>query len=227
MIGIIKFLIDMIYPPRCVVCQEIIMPGNYLCDACIKHNSKNTGIYVKNINNSKSIITGYITCAFAVYDYKFVKKSIKSFKFDGYKFYGEGFSKIMFETAQKNFPNIFSDSDIIIPVPIHKKRFKKRGFNQSVIMGRGIARLAGIEFSEKALIRKTNTIPQSGLSIEERLKNIKNAFEIGNCDIKGKNILLIDDIFTTGATLNECAKVLKENGAKEILCYTFSATILS
>lgn len=121
-----------------------------------------------------------------------------------------------FNKYQKNYLNL-NFYDIIIPVPISKKRFKKRGYNQSFLIAKEIAKNFTIKLEEDVLIKTQNNIAQSTLNKKEREQNVKNAYKIINMEkIKNKNILLIDDIFTTGATVNECSKILKLGQAKKV-----------
>jgi len=115
--------------------------------------------------------------------------------------------------------------DLIVPVPLHIKRFRKRGFNQAYLLIRewfSYADAFNIELSyskieRNALIKNKQTKPQTGLDRKQRRANIKNAFSIGNASkISGESILLIDDVYTTGATADECAKVLIKEGAKSV-----------
>lgn len=118
----------------------------------------------------------------------------------------------------KKYVELFGSYDIIGPVPIHKKRMVERGYNQSELIAREIAKNIDNLRYEKILRKTKNNKRQSELKKEDRLENVKNVYEIQNKQIiQGKRIILFDDIYTTGSTLNECSKVLKENGAKEIL----------
>lgn len=108
-------------------------------------------------------------------------------------------------------------SEIIIPVPLHRRRLRERRFNQSALLAEALAkRTKHLTYIPDAMQRVRNTPPQKGLTAKERSKNVLGAFDVGDCfetQCTGKNILLIDDVFTTGATLNECARVLKKSGA--------------
>ena len=104
------------------------------------------------------------------------------------------------------------DPDIIIPVPIHKNRLKLRGFNQSLEISRKLSRLIGVPIERNILVRTKDTVSQVGLKKSEREKNVKNVFCVIG-DIKGINIVLVDDVYTSGATASECSKVLKAAGA--------------
>ena len=119
---------------------------------------------------------------------------------------------------QAKLPDIFLEfkKSLIIPVPLHKKRLNWRGFNQSRAIANIIADKLNLEIDNKNLIRKINTRPQVKFKEAERKKNIQNSFFWQGNNLRQKNIIIFDDIATTGATLNECAKVLKNAGAKEI-----------
>lgn len=109
--------------------------------------------------------------------------------------------------------------DIIIPVPLHFSRLFEREFNQSIWLGAKIAKLTKVKFDRTSLIRIRKTKSQGTQSAKGRHRNIKNAFSC-NRRLDGKRILLIDDVFTTGSTVNECARILKKNGAKSVIVLT-------
>ena len=111
----------------------------------------------------------------------------------------------------------FSTSDFIIPVPLHRVRMLERGYNQSLLIGREVSEVYNIPLSENILFRTKNNRSQTGLSKEERIKNVRGIFRVKeDVDLTGKKLLLVDDILTTGATINECVKTLKKNGAKKV-----------
>ena len=113
--------------------------------------------------------------------------------------------------------------EMIIPVPLHPQRLRKRGFNQAVLLAKDLARKTGRDLSVRTLKRIRNTVPQVELAFEERQKNVRGAFAVKNKSaITDKKILLIDDVFTTGATVNECARVLKKAGAGEVFVLTLA-----
>ena len=112
---------------------------------------------------------------------------------------------------------------MIIPIPIHSNRRKKRGYNQCEELAKVISKKLNIPMNASVLIRKKETKPQSGLSFTQRKNNMKDAFELKNTfDIYHKNMLLIDDIYTTGATINSCSKLLKKKNANEVYFLTLS-----
>ena len=120
--------------------------------------------------------------------------------------------------------NFINKYDVIISVPIHNKRMKTRGYNQSKLIAKEIAINCGKEYYDNVIIKSKNIAPQSTLDMLERVKNIKEAFSIGKNSekISGKNVALFDDIFTTGSTVNECAKILKGIGANNVGVFTLA-----
>jgi ComF family protein len=104
---------------------------------------------------------------------------------------------------------------VVVPVPLHNKRMRERGFNQAELVGQQVGKLAGLKL-EKLLIKVKETEQQVGKNRKERLENLKNAFKISNYSNLPKNVLLVDDVWTTGTTLSECAKVLKQAGVKKV-----------
>lgn len=127
-------------------------------------------------------------------------------------------------TMHKDF---FNEIDLIIPTPIHWKTKFLRGFDQSILIAEELSQLIKIKLEKNVLIKRKQTKKQSIQSYKDRFINIKDSFLIKNNDIiKNKNILLIDDIITTGATSNECAKLLKKNGAKVVKLFTLFTTVL-
>lgn len=124
--------------------------------------------------------------------------------------------------------------DLLIPVPLHRRRFRKRGFNQAYLLARhglmpkngGHHRPSDKRLLHSLLLRSRATLPQTGLGRQERARNMRRAFAITETQsIAGKNILLVDDVFTTGATVNECAKVLKQAGAMRVDVLTLARAL--
>ncbi len=142
-----------------------------------------------------------------------------------FKYHGQTCSLKSFRAIQQQLPglNVLNQPDLIIPVPLHFKRLQKRGFNQALLLARAFYpnHLQLIDF--KVLERHRYTEPQTGLSGKIRRQNLKNAFRVKDKKIvAGRRVLLIDDVFTTGTTVNECAKVLKRAGAKEVRVLTLA-----
>jgi ComF family protein len=123
--------------------------------------------------------------------------------------------------------------DLIVPIPLHKRRLRKRGFNQTyqlirkwpMLLERPTFEDFSVQISQDYLYRNRRTKAQVGMSREERLRNIRGVFSVSGADlIKGKRVLVVDDVFTTGATANECAKTLRKNGAANVDILTLAQT---
>lgn len=196
-------ILELIYPKTCGMCEKI--SNSYLCSKCklkIKNLLKlNTVQYKDKCFNSH------------IYLFKYeegIREKLLKYKFRDYSYLYKFFSEIIINNC-----NLKNNYDIILPVPIHKKRKAKRGYNQSELIAKEIAKNINVEYSNNVLIKISDTVPQSTLSQHQRMKNVLGIYKVINSQIiENKNILLIDDIYTTGSTVNECSKVLKQNGAK-------------
>ena len=209
MINLKEKILNLIYPPVCGFCNRI--NSDFLCDRC-----KN------KLNSMKiSMVDNYIDAPvyfdehFFMFKYeKEIREEILKYKFDEKSYMYKSYAKILFEDniLRSNFIDKY---DCIISVPIHKKRFKERGYNQSELIARELSLKLGKKYYSDILIKNKNIVAQSSLDRLNRVRNIKDAFVFGKNinHIRKKNVVLFDDVFTTGATVNECARVLKEAGA--------------
>ena len=112
--------------------------------------------------------------------------------------------------------------DMLVPVPLHSARMRVRGYNQSALMAAGISALTGIPIREDVLSRTENTVPMKNMSVSDRQNNLKNAFHACSFDVKLKTIIVIDDIYTTGATIDACATELYRAGAAFVFFMTLA-----
>lgn len=208
--GLKSFFLDLLFPLECLGCKR---PGAWLCENCfrrLRFSPQNIKLNPPNLENL--FLAGD-------YDDKLLAELIKKLKFNGIEKIGPilGRFLVMFWSGQKtitNLANRFIDPQkiLVIPVPLSKKRERARGFNQSEIIARYFSSSFNYEISLN-LIRYKHCPAQSGLGEEARQNNVLGSFRWRGDNLKDKIILLIDDVATTGATLNECAKVLKEAGA--------------
>lgn len=142
-----------------------------------------------------------------------LRELILNYKFNG----GVGTTHLLADMAQRAFDTPDARlPDIIIPVPLHTRRLLKRGFNQSTEISRILGRALDKPILTDGLIRTRHTPPQTSLGHTERQENIKDAFEADATKVKGKIALLVDDVYTTGATLTECTRTLKRAGASGV-----------
>ncbi len=126
------------------------------------------------------------------------------------------------------FPSYWESKmiDLLIPVPLHKKRLRERGFNQSLLLVKELSHRLGIPYQERILRKIRTTTPQVNLSGRERERAVKGVFNIlRGEELKGKRVLLVDDVYTTGATVNECSKVLMREGAKRVDVFTLARAV--
>lgn len=216
-------LIDIFFPQtiKCIMCSAEMVDG-YICDSCkkdIPYISKGCSkcggsvigdgdICIECKKYDRIFDKGYCV---AEYSGKFKEKILK-FKNHNGKFLYQAFSQMMLD----KYKELNIDVDVIVPIPIHDNRRKERGFNQCELLSERIAEYSG-KVDKNIIIRTKDTPHQAGLNRENRINNLENAFQlVEGAKVKGKDILLIDDIFTTGTTLDECAKYLKGKGAGKI-----------
>jgi ComF family protein len=121
---------------------------------------------------------------------------------------------------------LLQNGELLIPVPLHRTRYRERGYNQSNLLAQAISVSTSISVKNSSLFRKKATKPQTDLSYEERLENVKGAFIVkGAHGLKGKRVILVDDVFTTGSTLQACTEALLEGGAEEVFCLTAAMAV--
>jgi ComF family protein len=146
-----------------------------------------------------------------------LRPAIHALKYQGRKVVAQELAEIMVEACE----HFGLAADVIMPVPLHQSRLRKRGFNQSELLARGLSVLKSIPLDTKSLIRSRPTQSQMELSAAERHENVKDAFECCR-PVAGLTVLLIDDVCTTGSTLDYCATALKANQAKAVMGLTLA-----
>jgi ComF family protein len=156
-----------------------------------------------------------------------VREALHDFKFCGRRELAYPFGELMASMAVSIFP--VRSIAAVIPVPLHENRLRERGFNQAAQLSEVVSRILKIPMAGEALVRLRETPSQTSLSREQRQANLKGAFEVGKQPpmIKGKTVLLVDDVYTTGATVQECSRVLVDFGVKEIYVVTLASGILT
>lgn len=230
---IIKKIENLLFPKRCPLCSQIIPFGETNCKNCLDNNRS----YVpdnlctrclKNINDcvctDKEIAE--IPYLAAVYYYgDNVRKSLIEFKFRGNKSHAEFFGNKIAEKVAVNFPT--ADFDLVTFAPMSKKSLKKRGYNQSELLAKVVAKKLFIP-CRNTIVKTKETLSQHNLDFSDRQTNLIGSMVADKrADIQGKTILFVDDIKTTGATLRECVKTLKNAGAKEVYCVTVALVYIN
>lgn len=211
---------QLLYPPRCLFCQRILPwpdcvgictdchPEEYYlpepgCRQCGRPVSRQ-GALCQNCSLHHIKIPGK---SLFVYDGA-VQEAIHRFKYDGQKAYGKVFASCLARTLWPHYGKGIRESIVVTPVPLHSKRYHGRGYNQAEILAREFAEQTGCEMRE-LLVRARNTDPQNALSATARKKNLQDAFEpIENHDV-GDTIIVMDDIYTSGSTIEACGEVLR------------------
>ena len=208
---LVRLVLDLLFPPRCVFCGEIIPPGMQVCRSCAKTVAPCGSIRSLSLPESG----GQVSCA-ALYSYEDkVRASILRYKFHGAKqnadYYAEklaGFVKLAFPDAALS---------LVTWVPLSEERKKERGYDQAERIARQLAAALHLPCAPCLRKAKPNRV-QHFLNRGERAGNVRGVYASDGEEAAGKNVLLVDDIVTTGATLAECAEVLFRSGAAAVFC---------
>lgn len=209
----LKWALNLFFPPVCGICGE--KNENWLCRKC----EKDIEIKKKNIN-TKVYLKYYDEFLF-LFKYEDIRHEILQYKFSNKAYLSNMFVNIILK--DKKICDKIKLYDIILSVPMTKKKKSRRGYNQTELISKKISENLNIEYRSNILIKEKNNLTQSSLTEKQRFENVKNVFKVQNEEIiKNKRIIIFDDILTTGATANECAKQLKKAGAKEILVLTLA-----
>lgn len=151
----------------------------------------------------------------AVFEYnRLMKASIARFKYHNRLEYADFYAEEMLKNLGRELRSW--QPDALIPIPLHKSRMRKRGFNQAALVARILGRRLGIPVEEKALIRQKKTSPQKELSDRERRANLKQAFQPGEIRPEWRTVVLVDDIYTTGSTMDAAARILRSAGVEKV-----------
>jgi len=224
-------ILDIVFPPRCPICNELISQGKIgTCDSCEGLLSFVEEPYClkcgKPIEDEKEEYCG--DCkkrrhffdegrAVLIYD-EHMSKSIYRFKYNGKQEYARFYGKIIYERLVRKIKQW--NPDVIIPVPIHKSRMKKRGFNQAFLIAKELSKYSNIPVDNHILIRKIPTKVMKNLDAKERENNLKKAFIVVKNSVKLNSVVIIDDIYTTGSTVDAISRVLREAGVSKIYFIT-------
>ncbi len=233
-------ILDILFPLRCIICKSKVQNDGALCTECFKSIHFITYPYCAicgtpfPYNVGPGALCGKCMAdpppynkARAVFIYnEHSAKLVTDFKYgdklQGYKHFGRWMEERGSELLEK--------CDMLVPVPLHRRRFFDRRYNQSALLCHAIRRFSGVKVIPDMLIRRKNTVPQTTLPKQTRQKNVANAFILNKrysnnrYSPKGKSITIVDDVMTTGATIKACAKILKRAGASNVFVLTLGMT---
>ncbi len=214
-------ILDFVYPPYCIFCKSLLeQDERLLCNGCWNNLPRLDGVSdLRQELRTKLPGEIYFSEAIALWQYTpDVQSIIHRFKYGNFKILANRIGSFMAQRLKSM--NLSPDQTLIVPVPLHKTRLRERGYNQSALLCRAVATETGLPYHEKILKRIRYTRSQTKLTALERLKNVHQAFKVVQREpIQDKTVILIDDVITTGATMNECARELIVSGADKVyLC---------
>jgi ComF family protein len=217
--NLIADLWDFIYPPTCLLCDERLDHNDHLCSHCHDRFLDSMNITVQKGKKDFQHLTGKIDFSrvITLWDYtEDLEALIHQIKYER----GKRLGRFLGDAAGIALNEHVRDwgDGLMIPVPLHKVRRRERGYNQSELLCEGLNTHLGFEICPEVLIRRRKTSSQTFLSAEERQENVRNAFQVRRPKtVEGRRVILVDDVCTTGATINSCASSLLEAGAREVV----------
>ena len=225
-------MIDTLYPKRCAICDDalnigeegvcdkcrerIVYISDPICLTCGRPITDNGGICDECVNTRHVFKAGR-----SVFSYDFIAESIYRFKYLNRTEYAAFFGAETVKAQGEFLAQIKPDA--IIPVPLHKKRMLKRGYNQAALLAHEMSKLTGIPVYEDCLKRSKDTVPQKKFNKKQRFINMKKAFIVGKNVVKLSKVVVVDDIFTTGSTIDSLSLELKKAGVKDIYFITLTS----
>jgi ComF family protein len=233
--GLGREVVDLLFPPHCVACNRF---GEWLCANCLQEidliqapTCRRCGLPLAgtvrlagslpvcpHCCNLTSELDG--VCTFAFHGGP-LRKAILQFKYQGLRDLAGPLGRLLGE-GWATLPPKGLDVDVIVPVPLHPSRIRARGYNQAALLARELGHHLERPVVEEVLIRIKDTIPQVGLDAQARRDNVHNAFQCLNGSLAGKRVLLLDDVYTTGSTLEAAADTLRREGVSSIWAYTLA-----
>ena len=231
-----ELTLDLLFPEICAGCGK---EGNYICDDC-RIFSEEAPLICPVCNKSNFNGQKHTNCSarygldglVSIWNYEGVtKKLVNNIKYKRVFHAIPEFTKRGIEVMVKDTPRFqlflsffFSKETKIVYVPIYRKKERLRGFNQAALIAKILGEIIDKEISP-LLVKTKNTLAQANLDKEERMENVRDVFNSSAIDADSYNIIIVDDVWTTGATMRECCKVLKKAGAKKVWGFTLARTV--
>jgi ComF family protein len=218
-------LLDLLFPRRCPLCDEPVrLREGLACTACLAHISYISEPFClkcgKRLPDEREFChdcaerSHHFERGLALFEYRSVAGAIFRFKYKGRQEYAEFFGAEISNRLGREIQSL--EPDCLIPVPIHRKRLRKRGYNQAALLAQAISHHLQIPVAENLITRVRATTPLKNLNLQERQNNLKKAFKISQNDVKLKAVVIVDDIYTTGSTIDSMAEELKLAGVEKV-----------
>lgn len=232
MISFLNSFLSLLYPRRCPVCDEPVKPWNALicreCEAALTYIKpprcmkcgKHIGDDGKEYCADCAVGGHFYDSGRALFSYQGVSPSIARFKYHGRREYAAFYAACMAEALGDFIRDCKADA--FVPVPLHKSRQRARGYNQAEVLARELSALTGVPVCGDLVERTKKTVPMKELPAAERQNNMKKAFKILRNDVKLDTVIIIDDIYTTGSTIDAMSRELKKAGVKRIYFMTLA-----
>jgi ComF family protein len=224
--GVLKDFFNLFYPPLCTVCSKVLVKQEkHICLSCICHLPK-TNFHLDNDNPMEQLFWGRVNIVAAAALYYFEKGSksrriLHQIKYTGHRELARYLGNLY--GSELSLSGRFTDPDLLIPVPLHHSRKLKRGYNQSEWFAMGLATGLGKKVNCDILIRYLSTETQTNKTRIQRWENVENCFRVRDPGkIENKHILLVDDVVTTGATLESCATALLDTSGVRVSILTMA-----
>lgn len=234
---IIDSILNLIAPPKCATCSARVETINTLCTTCwqdlvfindpkceICSNTFPVNQFEKICIDCKTHIPAFDKVISSVVYNDISEQIIFGLKYND----RIDCSEIIAEFIKNSIIRENEKPDVIIPVPLHKNKLKKRGYNQATLIAKKLAKKLNVKIEFESLVKVKDNISQSGLNREERFVNVENVYKLNQKTkdrLKGKSVFLVDDVITTGATVNECAKLIKRARVKNVTCVSFARAV--
>lgn len=204
-------IFGLLFPPKCIFCGRLLAPqAPQVCPGCMD------AIRLAD-HGPRKVKGAFFDGAVSALSYEgAVRKALHRFKFSGRQSYAAPLARVLAFAMEHQG---MEDFDLIVSVPTNRKNMRRRGYNHADLLGRELEKLTQVQYVD-VLAKRRETLPMFGLRAAQRRANVLGAFGL-RCPpevIEGRRVLIVDDVITTGATLSECARVLKEHGARQVLC---------
>lgn len=225
---ILSIITDLFFPRRCTICDKVISTDAGICERCKKKVRPLQGDTCMKCG--KKLNANEVYCYdctrrnhdfernFSVFEYPVIRESVYRFKYSGRAEYAAYYAKEEYKLHGKRIMELHADA--IVPVPLHKGRLRKRGYNQAYELAKELSLLTGVPVYNGLIKRVKSTKALKTLDVRERQNNLKKAFLIIQNDVKLNTIIVVDDIYTTGATIDAVARACKEAGVEKVYSLT-------